>query len=142
MRRASTLAAEGKDVPDPELVEKLEAELRRLQVGDVLLHTFTTLSSLGYLRLSPSDRDLGQARLAIDALRALTPLLERAVPPELARDLNSAVANMQLAYAKTAPEEKATTAEDPPSDGIDAAAGESEPAEGASDAQPPADSGT
>jgi len=48
------------------------------------------------------DRDLEQAKLAIDALRALVPALKDAVPADLARDLDQMVANMQLAYAKAA----------------------------------------
>jgi hypothetical protein len=82
-----------------ELVEELQAELDRLKVSDLLLQTVYTISSLGYHRLSGESKDLEQARLAIDALRALVPVLEGAVPAEAVRDFNQVLVNMQLAYA-------------------------------------------
>jgi len=84
---------------DRELVEQLQAELGRLKVSDLLLQTVYTISSLGYHRLSGETRDLEQARLAIEALKALVPVLEGAVPDEAVRDFNQVLANMQLAYA-------------------------------------------
>src|SRR5262245_65557586 len=62
-----------------ELVEQLQAELGRLKVSDLLLQTVYTISSLGYHRLSGENKDLDQARLAIEALKALVPVLEGAV---------------------------------------------------------------
>jgi hypothetical protein len=85
---------------EAELLEQLESELKKLKVADVLVQTVFTVSSLGYRRLSEEDRDLDQARLAIEALRALVPLLNDAVSEEISRDLEQMVANMQLAYAK------------------------------------------
>ncbi len=91
------------------LAQELLEELRRLKVEDVLIQTLVTVSSIGYRRLgltedSREDRDLEQARLAIDTMRALTPVLENFVPAELIRDFNQSVANLQLAYAKAAGE--------------------------------------
>lgn len=83
-----------------ELLEQLEAELKKLKVSDVLVQTLFTVSSLGYRRLGEDDRDLDQARLAIDALRALVPVLAGTVPDQVTRDFEQMVANMQLAYAK------------------------------------------
>ena len=83
-----------------ELIEQLEAELRKLKVSDVLVQTIFTVSSLGFARLRENDRDLDQAKLAIESLRALVPSLEGAVPAEVIRDFNQMVANLQLAYAK------------------------------------------
>ena len=85
---------------DEELRQHLEDELRRLRVSDLLVQTIYTVSSLGYRRLTPEDRDLEQARLAIEALRALVPVLEGTVPDDVIRDFNQVRANMQLAYAK------------------------------------------
>jgi hypothetical protein len=84
---------------DEELLRQVQEELKKLKVSDVLIQTVYTVSSLGYRRLSDEDRDLDQARLAIEALRALVPVLGGAVPSELKRDLEQTVANMQLAYA-------------------------------------------
>ena len=92
------------------LAAELAEELRKLRVEDVLVNTLLTVSSVGYRRLgltedTREDRDLEQPRLAIETMRALTPVLERVVPPELVADFTSSVANLQLAYAKAASEE-------------------------------------
>jgi hypothetical protein len=87
---------------DRELVEQLQAELSRLKVSDLLVQTVYTISSLGYHRLTGDDKDLEQARLAIEALKALLPVLEGAVADEVGRDFNQVLANMQLAYASAA----------------------------------------
>jgi hypothetical protein len=94
--------------PDEEqLAKELAEELRKLRIEDVLIQTLITISSIGYRRLgltedTKDDRDLEQARLAIETLQALTPVLERVVPAELVRDFQSSVANLQLAFAKAA----------------------------------------
>jgi hypothetical protein len=85
-----------------ELVEQLQTELDRLRVADLLLQTLYTISSLGYHRLTGEKKDLDQARLAIEALKALLPVLEGAVPEEALRDFNHVLVNMQLAYASAA----------------------------------------
>ncbi|HSB39450.1 MAG TPA: hypothetical protein VLD13_10220 [Gaiellaceae bacterium] len=87
------------------LIEEIQAELAKLKVSDLLLQTLYSVSSLGYHRLSPEGRDLDQARLAIEALRALVPVLEGAVPGDALRDFNQVLANLQLAYASAAAEE-------------------------------------
>jgi hypothetical protein len=76
--------------------------LRELKVSDLLVQTLSTVSSLAYHRLSEEHRDLEQARLAIEALRALVPVLAGSVPPELIRDFEQVTANLQLAYAQAA----------------------------------------
>jgi len=87
---------------EQELVEQLQAELSRLKVSDLLVQTVYTISSLGYHRLSGENKDLEQARLAIEALQALLPVLEGTVADEVVRDFNQVLANMQLAYASAA----------------------------------------
>ena len=85
---------------DEELVRQLEAELQKLKVSDLLVQTLYRVSSLGYRRLSDEHRDLEQARQAIEALRALMPVLEGTVGEELIRDFKQVTANLQLAYAE------------------------------------------
>ena len=58
---------------EEELLEALQAEFAKLKVSDVLVQTVFTVSSLGYRSLGEEARDLEQAQLAIDALRALVP---------------------------------------------------------------------
>lgn len=84
---------------DEKLVQQLEEELKKVKVSDLLVQTLYTVSSLGYSRLGAENRDLEQAKLAIDAMRALIPVLEGTVPEEVVRDFNQVTANMQLAYA-------------------------------------------
>jgi len=90
---------------EQELVEQLQAELGRLKISDLLLQTVYTISSLGYHRLSGENKDLEQARLAIEALKALVPVLEGPVPADAVRDFNQVLVNMQLAYAAAVDEE-------------------------------------
>jgi hypothetical protein len=78
--------------------EQLMAELRKAKVSDLLVHTSSMLASLAFGKLAPDIRDLEQARLAIDALTALGPLLDEG--PR--RDVQQVVANLQLAYAEAA----------------------------------------
>ena len=84
---------------EQKLVEELQAELAKLKVSDLLLQTLYTVSSLGYHRLSGEAKDLEQTRLAIEALKALMPVLEGSAPPEALRDFKQVLANLQLAYA-------------------------------------------
>ncbi len=87
---------------DDEVLKQLEEELKTLKVLDLLVQTLYTVSSLGYRRLSEQDRDLDQARLAIEALRALVPVLDGSASDELVRDFKQVTANLQLAYADAA----------------------------------------
>ena len=93
---------------EQKLIEELQAELAKLKVSDLLLQTLYSVSSLGYHRLSGDTRDLEQARLAIEALRALVPVLEGSVPDDALRDFNQVRANLQLAYAAAAEEDPAS----------------------------------
>ena len=83
------------DVTEQDLLDALS----RLQVADLLVQTLSTVSSLAYHRLAEEHRDLEQARLAIETIRALVPVLSGSIPPELQRDFEQVLANLQLAYA-------------------------------------------
>ncbi len=89
---------------DEKLIQQLEEELKKVKVSDLLVQTLYTVSSLGYSRLGEENRDLEQAKLAIEAMRVLIPVLADAVPEEVVRDFNQVTANMQLAYAKAVSE--------------------------------------
>ena len=100
------------DVPPPtdeELMKQLEEELKKLKVSDLLVQTLYTVSSLGYRKLSDEDRDLAQAQLAIEALRALVPVLEGTVDDGVVRDFRQVTSNLQLAYADAAKGKSAET---------------------------------
>jgi hypothetical protein len=101
--------SESEHESEEQLAQQLAEELRRLRIEDVLIQTLITISSIGYRRLgltadTRDDRDLQQAKLAIDTMTKLTPVLEDVVPEELIRDFNQSVAALQLAYAQAAGE--------------------------------------
>jgi hypothetical protein len=96
----------GQDAPpnEEELRARLEEELRRITVKDVLVQTVVSLVNLGGQRLGLAEgtgelRDLGQVRTAIEGVRALLPLLE-ADDAEQVRPVRDALAQLQLAYAR------------------------------------------
>jgi hypothetical protein len=94
--------AEDEAPTEEELLEALD----RIGVADVIVQALATTASIGFRRVSPEARDLAQARLAIEALRALDPVLrEGGVDEALVRDLEQARTNLQLAYAKAISEQ-------------------------------------
>ena len=103
-RRCSRLS-ESED--QERLAEEVAEQLRNIKVEDVVVSALIQISSIGYRRLgltpeTKADRDLAQAHLAIETMRALMPVLERVVPAELVRDFGQSIANLQLAYAEAA----------------------------------------
>ena len=102
----------------PELSpEEIAEQLRRLNVADLLVSLLPTLAQLAYAKLDPGTRDLAQARLAIEGMRALVGVLEGAVPDDAIRDLRQVVGNLQLAYADAADERSPKPEEEKPADG-------------------------
>ena len=90
--------------------EELREALDKVGVADVLLQAVSATASLGFRRISPEARDLPQARLAIESIRALEPVLrEGGVDEAVLRDLEQARANLQLAYAKALSEDETPT---------------------------------
>jgi hypothetical protein len=81
-----------------ELANRFVAELQKAKVSDLLAETCSVIASLGYAKLAPETRDLDDARVAIEALKALTPLL----PEPAERDIRQVTANLQLAFADAA----------------------------------------
>ncbi len=91
---------------EEEIRARLEEELKRISVRDVLLQSAVTLVNLGGQRLglsatSRDSRNLEESRIAIEALRALVPLLEQQDAEEV-RPLRDALAQLQMAYAHEA----------------------------------------
>jgi hypothetical protein len=100
-------AAEGQSAgaqgqPDEqELRRRLEEELGKLRVQDVLLQTVVSLINLTSRRIAKEDeRDLEQARIGIEAVRSLVELLD----PEPAGQVRNALSELQMLYAKEAGE--------------------------------------
>jgi hypothetical protein len=92
--------------------EELREALSKIAVSDVLVNALSAAASIGFARVAGETRDLGQVRLAIEALRALDPALREAgVGDAIVRDLEQARANLQLAYAKAVAEAGSETSE-------------------------------
>jgi hypothetical protein len=96
------------DQPQEPTPEQLVDAVKQMKVADLLLSTAATLAQLGFAKLDEPTRDLEQARLAIEGMKALLGALEGAVPEEVVRDFNQVVANLQLAYAAAAAPEAST----------------------------------
>jgi hypothetical protein len=94
------------DEPQLPTEEELREALDKVGVADILLNALSAVASIGFHRVSSESRDLEQARLAIESLRALEPVLRGAgLDDAIVRDLEQARTNLQLAYAKAVAEE-------------------------------------
>jgi hypothetical protein len=102
--------SEQEPVDEQEVAEALAEELGKLRVENILVGALIQVSSIGYRKLgltedTKSERDLEQARIAIETMRALVPVLQQVVPEELFREFEESVAGLQLAFAKAKSEE-------------------------------------
>jgi hypothetical protein len=92
---------------EEEVRAALEEQLRQLTVDDMLLESAVSLINLGGRKAgvapgTEDERDLDQVRRAIDAIRALLPLLEQGKHAEQLGPLRDALARLQMAYAQQA----------------------------------------
>jgi hypothetical protein len=113
---------------EAELRAALEEQMRRITVQDVLIQTVVTLINLGGRRLGlagppeqAGEKDLEQARLAIEGARALVPLL----PQEDLGPVRDALAQLQMAYVQGS---QAAEGEEQAAEGGEQAAGQKEAA--------------
>ena len=87
-----------------ELRAAYEAELARVRVEDVLVQTVVSLLNLAARKagLTGADEepDFDQVGKAVDATRALLPLVEPTLGPEIAQ-VRDALSQLQLAYARS-----------------------------------------
>jgi hypothetical protein len=107
-------AGGGAEPSEEELRAAYEAELSRLTTTDVMAQAVVSLLNLGARRLAPAagsqaggggevanpERDLEQARDAIDAVRALLEIVERRIPSRELGPLRDALSRLQMAYAQ------------------------------------------
>jgi hypothetical protein len=89
---------------EEEIRAAYEAEIKKLRVEDVVLQTLVTLVNLGGRKagLAPGtedERDMEQLKVAIDATRALLPLVEPQLGPDAAQ-VKNALSQLQMAYAQ------------------------------------------
>jgi hypothetical protein len=94
------------DLSDEELRAAYEAELARIRVDDVLIQTVVSLLNLGARRAAltgpegEEQPDWEQVRLAIEATRALLPLVADTLGPD-AKQVRDALSQLQLAFARS-----------------------------------------
>jgi hypothetical protein len=94
--------------PTPEeLMAELAIRLGRTPVRDVLLQSMATFTDLAGIRLGMGPEgmavaDLGQAKLAIESLRALYAVAEAELGAAQARPFREPLAQLQLAFAQAA----------------------------------------
>jgi hypothetical protein len=91
--RAST-GPEGQRQPTE---DELREALKQLRVEDVVLQTVVTLVNLSGRRLTADDeKDVEQAKLGIDAVRALLPIC----PEDEAGAIREALSQLQMIYVQ------------------------------------------
>lgn len=86
---------------EEELQAAFEEQMRNIRVEDVVLQTVATLVNLAGRRLGlagEGERDVEQARVAIDSARALLPFC----PEEQLAPIKQAMSQLQIAFAKEA----------------------------------------
>lgn len=107
--------------------------MRQLTVPDVLVQTAVTLVNLGSQKLA-EEHDLDQVKSAIDATRALLPLL----PEQVQGPVRDALSQLQLAFVRESrgTEEAAAGAEGQPPPADFAAPADPAPADPAAAPQP------
>jgi hypothetical protein len=92
-----TGAAEGEPVADDALREQLEDEIRKVRIEDLLLQSVVSVLNLSARRIAKDDeRDLPQAKIGIDACRAIVDLL----PEDAQKQVREALSELQMLYAK------------------------------------------
>jgi hypothetical protein len=88
--------------PSEEEIRALEAEMAKLTVDDVVLQTIVTLINLGARKAGLADDaepDLPQVKKAVDAARALLPIVEPEHGEALA-PVRDALSRLQMAYVQ------------------------------------------
>jgi hypothetical protein len=89
---------------EEEMRAAYEAELKQIRVEQIVFEQVVTLVNVGMRKtgMAPGtedERDLGQVRIAIDGVRALTPLLEQAAPEQV-QPIRDALSQLQIAYVR------------------------------------------
>src|SRR5947209_15316740 len=98
------MSTEERQPSEEELRAAYEREIKNLRVEHILLDQVITLVNLGGRRTGLSkgtedERDPEQVRLAIEAVRALLPLVERLAPEQIG-PIREALSQLQLAFVR------------------------------------------
>jgi len=94
-------AGTGEQPSEEELRAQLEEEIKKVRVEDVVLQSLVSILNLTARRIAKDDeRDLDQAKVGIDAGRALVELVSEDAQPQV----RQALSELQVLYAKHAGE--------------------------------------
>jgi hypothetical protein len=89
----------GPEPSEEELRARIEEQLRKVRVQDLLVESAASIVNLTARRIAKEDeRDLEQARVGIEAVRGMVDLLEG----EVADQIRGALSELQLLYARAA----------------------------------------
>ena len=84
---------------EEELQQRLEEQIRKVRVQDLLLESVASILNLSARRIGKEDeRDLEQARVGIEAVRAVLDLID----PEPREQVREALSQVQMLYAREA----------------------------------------
>ena len=93
------------------MLRQMEEEMRRIRVQDLLAQSVVSILNLSYRRIAKEDeRDLEQAKLGIDAIRALVDMLE----PEAQHEVKNALSQIQTRATPRWPDRVAAGGGAPP----------------------------
>jgi hypothetical protein len=86
-----------------EMLARFQEELRRLTVGEHLVTMLQSLATLAVHKMGMTpetiaERDLEQAKLAIEAFRVLLPVVESSRPVAEMKAHRSVLAELQMGY--------------------------------------------
>ena len=96
---AEDVPGSGSEETQEELRARLEDQIRKLKIEDLLVESTVSVLNLTARRIAKEDeRDLEQARIGIDAVRAWVELL----PEEAAGQIRNALSELQMLYAQAA----------------------------------------
>lgn len=114
---------------DAERARAAKEQLKHIHAFDLAYEMLISLVSFGYQKMGLTEetrelRDLDDAKIAIEVLRAVLDALEREKGAALLGDLRSTLAQMQLSYARAA---QAARAESGPAKPVTEEAPEAEP---------------
>ena len=84
---------------DEELQQRLEEQIKKVRVQDLLLESVASILNLSARRIGKEDeRDLEQARVGIEAVRSVLELID----PEPREQVREALSQVQMLYAREA----------------------------------------
>ena len=102
MEASESQSGQGGDaggVDEAELQRRLEEQLRKVRVQDLLLESVASILNLSARRIAKEDeRDLEQGRVGIEAVRSILELLE----PGPREQVREALSQVQMLYAREA----------------------------------------